>query len=66
MKRLLYAFPGNDALRGQAAHGVFFGAALQEMHSAGIAQIATCNTIPHETNAIDISGLLSEGIRKLT
>jgi len=30
---------------------------------AGIAYIASCNTIPHPTNQIDIAAVLSEGIR---
>lgn len=43
-------------------HAVFAGDALAELRSAGAAQIVTCNTIPHETNAIDVLPLLAETV----
>lgn len=43
-------------------HGVFSAGALAEMQAANIAQIITCNTIAHSTNAIDVTGLLAEAI----
>lgn len=43
-------------------HGVFAGGAHAALLAAGAANIVTCNTIPHATNAIDVSGLLAEAI----
>lgn len=42
-------------------HGIFAGNALVEMQQAGIHTIVTTNTIPHPTNALNISGLLADG-----
>ena len=42
-------------------HGVFGGNAYQELQKSGVADIVTCNTIPHPSNKIDISDLLVEG-----
>jgi len=44
-----------------AVHGIF----AENAHAALIgegAHVVTCNTVGHETNAIDISGLLADGI----
>jgi len=41
-------------------HAVFAGDGYEALKIAGIARIVTCNTIPHETNAIDISNLLTQ------
>ena len=46
-------------------HAVFSGNAYQELKDTGTANIVTCNTIPHESNAIDISSLLTEGYNKI-
>lgn len=43
-------------------HGVFSEGALSEMQAADIAQILTCNTIGHSTNAIDVTGLLAVAV----
>lgn len=40
-------------------HAVFANQALQEMRQAGIHTLITTNTIPHQTNELDISGLLA-------
>jgi ribose-phosphate pyrophosphokinase len=37
-------------------HAVFSGAALQVVKDAGAERIVTCNTLPHETNEIDVLG----------
>tara|TARA_R110002072_G_scaffold166080_1_gene319302 strand:+ start:10328 stop:11215 length:888 start_codon:yes stop_codon:yes gene_type:complete len=42
-------------------HGVFGGNAYQELQKSGVADIVTCNTIPHPSNKIDVSDLLVEG-----
>ncbi len=39
-------------------HAVFAGDAYQELKKAGAKHIITCNTIPHQSNVIDISDLL--------
>jgi len=45
-----------------AVHAVFAGRALDALVEAGVAGIATCNTIPHTTNAIDVTGLFRESV----
>jgi ribose-phosphate pyrophosphokinase len=44
-----------------AVHGVFAGQAYEELLAAGAARVATTNTIPHVSNAIDVTKLLAEG-----
>jgi ribose-phosphate pyrophosphokinase len=46
-------------------HAVFSGNAYQELRDSGTANIVTCNTIPHESNGIDISDLLTKGFAQL-
>lgn len=43
-------------------HGIFAGTAYSDLGAAGAARVVTCNTIPHQSNAIDVSGLLAEAI----
>jgi ribose-phosphate pyrophosphokinase len=38
-------------------HGVFADQAYQDLLDSGVAKVVTCNTIPHESNAIDLSDL---------
>jgi ribose-phosphate pyrophosphokinase len=45
-------------------HGVFTADALQVLRDAGVARILTANTIPHETNAIDVSDAVAEAARE--
>ena len=47
-------------------HAVFAGDAYASLKSAGLAPIITTNTIPHETNALDVSALVAEAVRGLT
>jgi len=47
-----------------AVHGIFAADAYATLRAAGAAAVITCNTIPHETNRIDISASLAEGIRR--
>lgn len=44
-------------------HGIFAGDAYSSLRGAGAAQIATCNTIAHESNAIDVSPRMVEAVR---
>ncbi|SHN11989.1 ribose-phosphate pyrophosphokinase [Cyclobacterium lianum] len=41
-------------------HAVFAGNAYQDLLNAGVAKVITCNTVPHESNAIDISDLMKD------
>lgn len=45
-------------------HAVFAGNSYYNLKEAGTADIITCNTIPHESNRIDISDILSEGYQQ--
>lgn len=45
-------------------HGVFSGSAYKDLLNAGVARIVTCNTVPHESNAIDLTESYVEFIRK--
>lgn len=48
-----------------AVHGIFAGDAYDALRRAGAQRIVTVNTIPHESNAIDATGLLAEAIREV-
>ena len=43
-------------------HGVFAATAYDDLRAAG-AWVVTTNTLPHETNAIDVTSLLADAIR---
>ncbi len=43
-------------------HGLFADDALSALRDAGVADIVTCNTVDHETNAIDVTDGLADGI----
>lgn len=45
-------------------HAIFAEGALTRLEQAGAVKIVTCNTVPHATNAIDVSHLISEQIEK--
>lgn len=40
-------------------HAVFAGNAFEELKKSGVDKIITCNTIPHSSNGIDITELIS-------
>jgi len=46
-------------------HAVFADGAEQEMRAGPIADIRTCNCIPHSTNSIDIGYLITPAILEL-
>ena len=48
-----------------AVHGVFAHGAISAMREAGALRIVTCNTIAHETNAIDLSKTVASACRSL-
>ncbi|RYF16543.1 MAG: ribose-phosphate diphosphokinase [Comamonadaceae bacterium] len=48
-----------------AVHALADDAALDLLHRAGISRIASCDTVPHPTNAISVAGVLADGLRGL-
>ena len=46
-------------------HAVFAGSAYADLRSAGAGQVVTCNTIPHESNRIDVCPLFAGSMREL-
>jgi ribose-phosphate pyrophosphokinase len=46
-------------------HAVFSGNAYQELLDCEVDRIVTCNTIPHPSNAIDLSDILAKEIQEL-
>jgi ribose-phosphate pyrophosphokinase len=46
-----------------AVHALLDAAALDMLHRAGVARFASCDTVPHPSNAIPVAELLAEGIR---
>lgn len=44
-------------------HAVFADHAYQDLLDAGVNRVVTCNTIPHESNAIDLSDLYLDFIK---
>lgn len=48
-----------------AVHGIFAGSAFSDLVAAGAGRVVTTNTVPHATNAIDITGLLTQGVRAI-
>jgi len=39
-------------------HAVFAGNSYEDLKNSGANRVITCNTIKHESNAIDISGMV--------
>jgi len=48
-----------------AVHGIFAGSAFSDLVAAGAGRVVTTNTVSHATNAIDITGLLAQGVRAI-
>ena len=48
-----------------AVHGLFADNSDELLAQAG-ARVVTSNTIPHETNVIDVAVLMAAGVRELT
>ena len=46
-----------------AVHGIFADNAFGDLMAAGAARVVTTGTVPHVTNAIDVTALLAHGIR---
>lgn len=45
-----------------AVHGIFADTAISDLVTAGAGKVVTTNTVPHATNAIDITALLAQGV----
>jgi len=43
-------------------HAVFAGDAYNELKSSGAGRVVTCNSLPHPSNQIDLSGLLARAL----
>lgn len=56
---------GFDAPVCLGAHAVFSPDALSALRAAGAGRIVSTNTIPHETNAIDVSGPVAQAVASL-
>jgi len=48
-----------------AVHSLLDAASQDMLQRAGVARIASCDTVPHATNAISVAPLLAEGVRSL-
>ncbi|GBF20621.1 ribose-phosphate pyrophosphokinase [Arenibacter sp. N53] len=46
-------------------HAVFSGNAYQDLWDADVQDIITCNTIPHQSNAIDLSDVIAKEVTEL-
>lgn len=46
-------------------HAIFASGAHDELRASGASVIATCNTIPHASNAIDLTDVLTDAVRRL-
>jgi len=46
-------------------HGIFAGDAYQALERAGAGRIVTANTVAHESNGIDVTGILAEAAGRL-
>ena len=44
-------------------HPIFSAGAEEALVHAGVAYVASCNTLPHPTNQIDVTPALAEGLR---
>lgn len=48
-----------------AVHGLFVDDAYKALSQAGASRIVTSNSVAHETNAIDVTDLLADAVRKM-
>ncbi|MND04048.1 phosphoribosylpyrophosphate synthetase [compost metagenome] len=46
-------------------HAILAGTAYQDLLAAGAAFVATSNTIPHASYAIDLTEAIAEGVRSI-
>lgn len=48
-----------------AVHGIFASSAYRALQAAGAARVVTTNTVPHESNTIDVAPLLADAVRAM-
>ncbi|QBC31904.1 ribose-phosphate diphosphokinase [Pandoraea sp. XY-2] len=48
-----------------AVHGLFDGISVDDLLAAGAGRVVTANTVPHASNAIDVTPALAEALRDL-
>ncbi|MCE4059525.1 ribose-phosphate diphosphokinase [Pandoraea sputorum] len=48
-----------------AVHGLFDGIGIDELIAAGAGSVVTCNTVPHASNAIDVTPAVREALADL-
>ncbi len=46
-------------------HAVFSGNAYQDLWDAEVENVITCNTIAHQSNAIDLSDVIAKEVKEL-
>lgn len=46
-------------------HGIFADGIDARLREAGLLRLVSCNTVPHATNALDVSPLICEAVREL-
>ena len=54
--------------RGEKArrvHAVFASDALRVLEEAGAGRVVTCNTLPHESNAVDVLGDVAQAVQHI-
>lgn len=60
--RAALAAHGLQASRVIGVHGVFAAGALQRLREGGFVEVITTNSLPHETNGIDVLNELARGL----
>ena len=48
-----------------AVHAIFAGDAAARLRAAGYSRVLTCNTVRHETNAMDVTESVADAVREL-
>jgi ribose-phosphate pyrophosphokinase len=56
---------GFDAPVCIGVHAVFAGDAADVLQASGCGRVVTCNTLPHPSNAIDVTAALAEAVRMM-
>lgn len=46
-------------------HALFVGSAFDDLVNAGVSRVVTCNTVPHPSNAIDVTAALVAAVRSV-
>jgi len=54
---------GIETVDAVVVHAIFAPGAMDRIHNAGVRRIASCDTIPHETNSIETAPLFAQALR---